>query len=49
MNLIDKMFQLKSKIIVVPARIAGTKAPWMAWIGGIPAIWIPAVHAGMTE
>jgi len=37
-----------NKIIVVPAWTAGTQAPGLARLGSIPAIWIPAIHAGMT-
>jgi hypothetical protein len=36
------------RITVVPAGKAGTQAPCMIGLRSIPAIWIPAVHAGMT-
>ena len=48
-HLISMLFQLTSKNrrSGMDRRNLGTR--WTAGFGGIPAIWIPAIHAGMTQ
>ncbi|PZN69610.1 MAG: hypothetical protein DM484_29360 [Candidatus Methylumidiphilus alinenensis] len=43
---VKRCFSLPSVLSVVNAFF---KLACMYGFGGIPAIWIPAVHAGMTE
>ncbi len=50
MSVLRANYFSQAQNVVVPAWIAGTPGSMDgAGFGGIPAIWIPAIHAGMTE